>query len=194
MSDNIPPDLDDLRQLMAAELAKHWKLFLFQGIVMGVLGALAIVVPQVATLVVDIFVGWLFLVGGIVRGLTIFRTRSLPGTAWSVLAAILAIILGLLLILQPAQGVLTLTMVLVAFFIIQGIASIFLALQFRTHLKTWGWTLVSGIVDLVLAYLIWKGWPDTATWAIGLLVGINMLFAGMALVFTALAARAGSPD
>ncbi|MCF8466258.1 MAG: HdeD family acid-resistance protein [Sneathiella sp.] len=194
MSDNIPPQLDELRRLMAAELATHWKLFLFQGVVMGVLGALAIVVPQVATLVVDIFVGWLFLVGGIVRGLTIFRTRSLPGTLWSVLAAILAVILGLLLILQPAQGVLTLTMVLVAFFIIQGIASILLALQFRTHLKTWGWTLFSGVVDLVLAYLIWKGWPDTASWAIGLLVGINMLFAGMALVFTALAARSGSPD
>lgn len=88
----------------------------------------------------------------------------------------------------------TLTMVMVAFFIIQGFFSILLALQFRAHIRSWGWTLISGAIDLVLAYLIWRGWPDTASWAIGLLIGINMLFAGMALIFTALSARNSAPD
>ena len=194
MSDNIPPELNNLQKLMAEELAKHWKLFLFQGIILGILGAVAIIVPQIATLVVEIFIGWLFLIGGIVRGLTIFRPRNLPGTLWSLLAAVLAIILGLLLVLQPLKGTLTLTMVMIAFFIIQGVLSISISLQFREHLRSWGWTLFSGIVDLILAYLIWKGWPDTATWAIGLLVGINMLFAGLSLVFMALSARNGSPN
>ncbi|WP_373087308.1 HdeD family acid-resistance protein [Sneathiella sp.] len=193
MSDGIPPEMTELRRNMAAEFSKHWKFFLFQGIVLGVLGVMAIVLPQVATVVVAIFVGWLFFIGGIVRGLTIFRSRTLPGTLWSALAALLAIVLGLLLILQPLQGVLTLTMVLIAIFIVQGIVSVVVALQFRTHLRSWVWTLLSGIVDLVLAYMIWSGWPGTASWAIGLLVGINMLFAGMALISTALSARAGTP-
>ena len=193
MSDNIPPKLEEMRQLMATEMAKHWKMFLFQGILIGLLGAIAILVPQVATLVIDLFIGWILIFGGIIRALTLFRSRSLPGTLWSLLASILAIVLGFLLVLKPVEGILTLTMVMIAFFIIQGVFSILLALQFKAHIGSWGWTLLSGVVDLVLAYLIWRGWPDTASWAIGLLVGINMLFAGIALIFTALAARNSAP-
>ncbi|MZR29173.1 HdeD family acid-resistance protein [Sneathiella litorea] len=194
MSDSIPPKLEEMRQNIAAELAKHWKLFLFQGLLVSLLGATAILVPQVATLAIDLFIGWIFIFGGIVRTLTLLRSRSLPGTLWSLLASVLAVVLGLLLVFKPTEGVLTLTMIMVAFFIIQGFFSILLALQFRAHIRSWAWTLVSGVVDLFLAYLIWRGWPDTASWAIGLLVGINMLFAGMALIFTALAVRNGAPD
>ena len=85
-------------------------------------------------------------------------------------------------------------MVKVAFFFNQGVFSILLALQFRAHIRSWIWTLLSGVIDLFLAYLISRGWPDTASWAIGLLVGINMLFAGIALIFTAFAARNSAPD
>ena len=97
--------------------------------------------------------------------------------------------MGLILILRPLAGILTLTMVLGAFFVVGGIASILGAIQHRRHLRSWGWVLFSGIVDLFLAYLIWAGWPSSADWAIGLLVGINMLFFGLSLVMTALAAR-----
>lgn len=194
MSENMPPKLEEMRTLIAAEMAKHWKMFLFQGLLISLLGVIAILVPQVATLVVDLFIGWILIFGGIIRAFTLFRSRSLPGTIWSILASVLAIVLGLLLVFKPAEGVMTLTMVMIAFFIIQGVFSILLALQFRAHLRSWGWTLLSGVVDLVLAYLISRGWPDTASWAIGLLVGINMLFAGMALIFTAFAARNGAPD
>jgi uncharacterized membrane protein HdeD (DUF308 family) len=114
----------------------------------------------------------------------------MPGFAWSMLTAVLAIALGLILILRPLAGVLTLTMVLIAFFIVEGVASILVAIQHRQHLRSWGWLLFSGIVDLLLAYLIWAGWPSSADWAIGLLVGVNMLFFGLSLVMTALAARA----
>ena len=85
--------------------------------------------------------------------------------------------------------VITLTIVLVAFFIIEGIAVIIAAIRFREQFPGWGWTLFSGVVDLVLAYLIWRGWPSSAGWAIGLLAGINMLFFGLSLTMTAVAAR-----
>lgn len=113
----------------------------------------------------------------------------MPGFGWSMLTALLSVALGVILILRPLAGVLTLTMVLVAFFIVEGIASILGAIEHRQHLRSWGWVLFSGIVDLFLAYLIWAGWPSSADWAIGLLVGINMLFLGLSLVMTALAAR-----
>jgi uncharacterized membrane protein HdeD (DUF308 family) len=117
----------------------------------------------------------------------------MPGFGWSMLSALLAVLLGLILILRPLAGVLTLTMVLIAFFILEGITAIVVAVQHREHLKSWGWVLFSGIIDLLLAYLIWQGWPSSASWAIGLLVGINMIFFGLSLVMTALAARLMAP-
>ena len=192
MSENVPPKLEELQRMMATELAKHWKLFLFQGVIISLLGVGAIIVPQIATLAIDIFIGWILIMAGIIRGITLFRSRSLPGTISSVLGALLAIVLGVLLIAKPAEGVLTLTMVLVALFIFQGVFSILIALQFRKHVRSWGWTMVSGIIDLFLAYLIMRGWPDTASWAIGLLVGINMLFVGVALISNAIAAKPDS--
>jgi len=182
-------DIDGLRRQLALTIHAHWKLFLAQGIVMMVLGFLAVVVPVLATLAVEIFVGWLFFVAGLFRAVWVWRSRQTPGFAWSFLAALLAIVLGVVLIVRPFAGILTLTMVLVAFFVIEGIASIVGAIEHRQHLRSWGWVLFSGIIDLLLAYLIWAGWPSSASWAIGLLVGINMLFLGLSLVMTALAAR-----
>lgn len=187
MSDTI--DLEGIRRQLALMIHAHWKLFLAQGILMMVLGLLAIAEPNIATVAVAIFVGWLFFVGGIFRAASVWHSRHAPGFTWSMLTAILSIALGLILILRPLPGVLTLTMVLVAFFIIEGIASIVGAIEHRQHLRSWGWVLFSGIIDLLLAYLIWAGWPSSADWAIGLLVGINMLFFGLSLVMTALAAR-----
>jgi uncharacterized membrane protein HdeD (DUF308 family) len=182
-------DLEGIRRQLALTIHAHWKLFLAQGIVMMVLGFLAIAVPALATLAIEIFIGWLFFIAGIFRAVSVWRSRQAPGFAWSLLTAVLATVLGLVLILQPLAGVLTLTMVLVAFFIVEGIASIVGAIEHRQHLRSWGWVLFSGIVDLLLAYLIWQGWPSSASWAIGLLVGINMLFLGLSLVMTAFAAR-----
>jgi len=182
-------DLESIRRQLALTIHAHWKLFLAQGIVMMVLGFLAVAEPNVATVAIGIFVGWLFFVGGIFRALSVWQSRQLPGFAWSMLTAVLAIVLGLILILRPLAGVLTLTMVLVAFFIIEGIASILTAIEHRQHLRSWGWVVFSGIIDLLLAYLIWQGWPSSADWAIGLLVGVNMLFLGLSLVMTALTAR-----
>jgi uncharacterized membrane protein HdeD (DUF308 family) len=186
---SIGPDIEGIRRQMAVTIHAHWKLVLAQGIVMMVLGFLAVAEPNVATIAVGIFVGWLFFIGGIFRALSVWQSRGMPGFAWSMLTALLAIVLGLILIFQPLAGVLTLTMVLIAFFILEGITAIVLAVQHREHLRSWGWVLFSGIVDLLLAFLIWDGWPSSADWAIGLLVGINMLFFGLSLVMTALAAR-----
>jgi uncharacterized membrane protein HdeD (DUF308 family) len=185
----IQPDIEGIRRQMAATIYAHWKLVLAQGIVMMVLGFLAVAEPNVATFAVSIFVGWLFFIGGIFRAMWVWRSRALPGFAWSFLTALLAIVFGLILIFRPLTGALTLTMVLVAFFILEGITAIVLAVQHREHLRSWGWVLFSGIVDLLLAFLIWDGWPSSADWAIGLLVGINMLFFGLSLVMTALTAR-----
>src|SRR5215468_46247 len=111
--------LDDIRRQLASTIQSHWKLFLAQGVVMMVLGFLAVLEPNVATVAVSLFVGWLFFIGGIFRAASIWQSRRMPGFAWSMLTAVLAIVLGVILILRPLAGVLTLTMVLIAFFIVE---------------------------------------------------------------------------
>jgi uncharacterized membrane protein HdeD (DUF308 family) len=132
----------------------------------------------------------LFLVSGVVGLATTYWMRHAPGFWWSLISAVLGIVVGVLLLARPVIGAYSLTLVLIAFFIIEGVASIMFALDHRRDLSgKWGWMLVSGIVDLVLAAMIFGGLPSTAAWAIGLLVGINMILGGAALIAMALHAR-----
>ena len=146
--------------------------------------------PPIATLAFTIIIGWMFLVSGVVGLITTFWARHAPGFWWSLVSALIAIAAGVVLLLWPITGTLSLTLVLIAFFVVEGIASIMYAIEHRNQLTgRWGWMLVSGIIDLILAGIIFAGLPGTAAWALGLLVGINMVFGGAALIAMALAAR-----
>lgn len=183
------PDLEAFRRRALTTIHQHWKLFLFEGILMVVLGMLAVTLPNISTLEIELLVGWLFIIGGVVRVATIFRKRYMPGFWWSLFRGIIAVALGVILLGRPLQGVITLTIVMTAFFVVEGVAAVFVALDFRRHLRHWGFMLLSGLINLVLAYLIWRGWPNTATWVIGLYVGIYMIFLGIPLIMTAITAR-----
>jgi uncharacterized membrane protein HdeD (DUF308 family) len=168
-------------------------MFLVEGIVLVVLGFLAIVIPPLATLAVTIFLGWLFLISGIVGLVTTFWARHAPGFWWSLFSAVLAIAAGLVLLIEPISGAVSLTLLLIVFFIIEGVLSIMYALEHKKELSgRWGWMLTSGIIDLILAGIILIGLPGTAAWALGLLVGINMLFGGSALIAMAMHARSST--
>lgn len=194
MTEHLVEDVEKLRRRLAAEIHEHWKVFLVQGLVMMGLGVLAIALPEISTLAIEIIIGWLLFVGGIFRAVMLLRAKRIPGFGWSLTAALVTVALGVVLVIRPLEGVLTLTMVLAIFFVVEGIASIILAVEFRRRLHNWGWILFNGLISLLLAFLIVWGWPSTAAWAIGLLVGINMLFFGLSLTMTALAARLMTPD
>jgi uncharacterized membrane protein HdeD (DUF308 family) len=188
------PNIEQLRRAVATSLHEHWVLFLVEGIILVILGLAAIVIPPIATLAVEILLGWLFLISGVVGLITTFWMRHAPGFWWSLVSAILGIAAGIVLLLWPLSGVLSLTLVLIVFFGIEGVASIMFALEHKRELSgRWGWLLASGIVDLILAAIILAGLPGTAAWAIGLLVGINMVFGGSALIAMALHAREANP-
>jgi uncharacterized membrane protein HdeD (DUF308 family) len=190
MSTNQVADAAGMQRALASALHEHWGLFLTEGIILVILGLIAIVLPPLATITVTILIGWLFLISGIVGLVTTFMMRQAPGFWWSLLSGILGVGAGIVLLLWPISGALSLTLLLSAFFIVEGVASIMYAVDHRNQLTgRWGWMLVSGIVDLVLAAIIIGGLPGTAAWALGLLVGINMLFGGTALIGMAFAAR-----
>jgi uncharacterized membrane protein HdeD (DUF308 family) len=184
----------ELQRALTQSIREHWGLFLTEGIVLVVLGVLAIIIPPIATIAVTIFLGWLFLISGIVGLVTTFWARHAPGFWWSLLSAVLAIAAGIVLLGWPVPGAVSLTLLLIAFFIIEGVLSILYAFEHKKELSgRWGWMLISGIIDLILAAIIWGGLPGTAAWALGLLVGINMLFGGSAMIAMALHARSADP-
>ena len=184
------PDRSGVQRAVQGALHRHWALFLIEGAVLLILGMFAVLVPPVATLAITILFGWLFLISGIVGLITTFWMRSAPGFWWSLISAALGIVVGLLLLARPLGGALSLTLLLIAFFIVEGAVSIMFALDHRRELSgQWGWMLLSGIIDLALAMMIFADLPSTAAWALGLLVGINMIFGGAALIAMALHAR-----
>jgi uncharacterized membrane protein HdeD (DUF308 family) len=190
MSLNESTTNDDLQRSVVSAIHAHWQLFLVEGVVLIVLGIAAIIVPVIATLAFTLVIGWLFLISGAVGLVTTFWMRNAPGFWWSLVSAVIAIAAGIILLLWPISGTVSLTLVLIAFFFVEGVATIMYAIQHRAQLShRWGWMLASGIVDLILAGIIFAGLPETATWALGLLVGINMLFGGTAMIGMALAAR-----
>ena len=186
----MPEDVARLQSQMREAVKANWKAFLIEGIVLVILGMAAIAIPLLASIAVTIFLGWLFLISGAVGLYLTFTTREMPGFWWSLLSAVLELAADIILIVLPVAGTLTLTLVVSAYFIAEGITTIMYALAHRKELSgRWGWLLMSGIVDLVVAALIIAGLPGSAAWAIGLLVGINLVFGGTSLIGMALAAR-----
>src|SRR5262245_20413478 len=184
---------DDIRQTgyqIGGAVRRHWVLFLTEGIVLLILGTLALLAPVIASVAATVFFGWLLLLSGIVGLVTTFRARHAPGFWWSLLSAVIGVAAGVLLLCWPLLGTLSLTAVLIAFLGAEGIVSIMYALEHRNALSgRWGWMLASGIIDVALGVLLFIGLPGTALWALGLLLGINLLFGGWALIFMALHAR-----
>ena len=183
-------DLSKLQSAMSATVRAHWKAFLIEGILLTILGLAAMIVPPLASLAVTIFLGWMFLISGIAGLALTFWARGMPGFWWSLLSAVLAIGAGIILLAQPIEGTLTLTVVVGVYFLAEGVATIMYALEHRRELsERWSWLLVAGLMDILIAFIIIAGLPGSAEWAIGLLVGINLLFGGATLIGVALAAR-----
>ena len=176
----------DLRSV----IQRHWILFLIPGVAMIILGLLAAASPFIATTVVETFAGWLFVTGGFIGLAALFTTRNVPGFVWTVVGAVLAILIGAFLVWRPFAGLTALTIALAIFFAAHGVVQILMALEHRQlFARSWLWTAISGVADLILAAIIIAGWPGSVAWALGLLIGINLFMWGLALVMTAIACR-----
>lgn len=172
-------------------LQHHWGWFLSLGMALIVLGATAISLPLLAALTIEILLGWILVISGLTHVTHAFWERRWRGFMLELLSGILYLVIGLILLAYPLQGVLTLTLLLAIFLIIEGGFKIILAWRLRP-LPNWGWALVSGLIALLLGVMIWGRWPTTATWVIGLFIGIDLIFGGWSMVMVALTARRAS--
>jgi uncharacterized membrane protein HdeD (DUF308 family) len=155
--------------------------FIIESILLIILGVLAIALPFYATLSIELIIAWILLLGGIVQLFKSIKTIKEPGGPISLMGAVIYIVIGALMLLYPLKGILTLTLLIGIFFLLEGLAKIAFSFELKPA-QNWGWLLVSGIIALVMAGIILFGFPGTALWVIGLLVGINMVFFGVSLL------------
>ena len=184
MSVNVPA-LTDLQ-----EFSRNWGWFLALGIIMIILGTLALGSALVVTLVSMIFFGWLLIITGVFEGVQSFWQKKWGGFFVHLGVGILYAIVGFMLVANPEASAVALTLLMAIFFIVAGIFRIIAALSMR--FPQWGWMLVSGIAALILGVLIWRQWPASGFWIIGLFIGIELIFTGWSWVMLSLAARRGA--
>ena len=169
-----------------AKIAEHWIAYLVLGCVLVLVGMAAIAFPFLSTIAAKIALGWIFVFSGVAIIVHAFSAGDWRGFFWNLLIGLLHLIVGGYLALLPLSGILTLTILIAALLIADGLLEVGMALRIRPH-EGWGWVLFSGLVAIAAGVLIALGLPNTATWTIGLIVGIKMIFAGWSFIILALA-------
>ena len=177
-----------IRDLDLKAVSERWGWFMGLGILMIVLGAVAIGAPLASGIAVNLLIGWLLVISGVAHGIHAFKATGWRGGLVQILCGLLYLGVGVMMIINPIAGLLALTMTVLVYFIVSGVFKIVLAIRVET-LPQRGWVTVSGVLSLVLAIYVGSQFPSSALWVIGLLVGIEMMFSGWSFVMLALAAR-----
>ena len=173
-----------MREAMRETVRRHSLWYLIQGALMILGGILALIYPIVSSVAVVLFLGWVLIVSGVVQGISLIDARNVPHFWLQLVSVVLSIVVGLLLIRNPEQGLLTITLLLIVFFMVEGFSKVIFSLTIRPF-PNWGWILVSGIIGILLALFLWANLPVTAIWLLGLLVGIQLISEGAALGYLA---------
>lgn len=171
-----------------SELRGNWGWFLILGIVLIVLGTIALGSALLMTLASVFFFGWILIVGGVIEVVHAFwREKKWGGFLLDLLTGVLYVVVGWMMVSNPGESALLLTLIIAMFLIFEGVFRIVAAITVRY--PHWGWVLLNGAISLLLGVLIWRQWPYSGLWVIGLFVGIEMLFNGWSLVMLSLTAR-----
>ena len=189
MTDQISKiDIDAALAEAKRQIADNWGWFLALGILLILAGVAAIAFPLLSTIATKIALGWIFLVAGVVLVIHAFSIQGWRGFILGLLVGLLYVIAGGWLAFFPFTGIITLTILLAALFLAEGVLEVMMAMRVRPH-EGWGWLLVSGIIAIAVGVMIAAELPSSAVWAIGLLTGINLLSSGVSFVVLALAGR-----
>jgi uncharacterized membrane protein HdeD (DUF308 family) len=151
---------------------------------MVVAGALALIYPLLASVAMVYLLAWVLIVSGVLQAIGLIGARHVPHYWLQLISVVLAIVIGLILLRQPESGLLLMTVLLIVFFMVEGISKVIFALTIRPF-PNWGWVLASGLVGIVLAVYLWANMPVSAEWVLGVLLGIQLVCEGAALAYLA---------
>ena len=172
------------REAMRDTVKRYSLWYLIQGILLIAAGMLAIIYPVISSAAVVILLGWLLIISGVVQGFSLIGAGQVPHFWLQLISVILAVLIGCLFLRDPAQGMATITLLLIVFFMIEGISKVVFALTIRPF-PNWGWVLASGLVGIVLALILWANLPVTALWLVGVLLGLQLISVGAAIAYLA---------
>ncbi|WP_415380604.1 HdeD family acid-resistance protein [Halosimplex sp. TS25] len=180
----------DTSSMVSANSRRSWRYLMGVGVLITVLGVLAVAAPFVTGVTVSILLGALLVFGALGHVVNAFTVGGLAGTLWQLALAILYAVAGISLLANPVIGLTTVTLLLIVYFAVEGLIEIAVGVQRRAE-PHWFWYVASGAVSLVLAGLLWAGFPSTAAWAVGLLTGLHLLSTGLLLVYVGYVGRRG---
>lgn len=165
---------------VAHAVKKDSTMLLALGVLTVILGFFAMMSPMMTGMTVAVMIGILLIIAGIARGIFAFKAQSWGKGILAFLLGLLTLIVGFYMVTRPGVAVASLTLFLAAYFIVDGIFEVIEAFQLKP-IDGWGWMLFGGIVSVLLGFMIWRQWPISGAWAIGILVGIKLIFGGMAM-------------
>ena len=184
-------DIDRAVAAAKQTVSDNWGWFLALGIVLVVAGIAAIMFPLLSTIAAKIALGWIFLAAGIVMIIHAFSIQKWGGFLMELLLGVLYLFAGGWLAFFPFTGIVTLTILLAALFLAEGVLEVIMGFRVRPH-EGWGWLVFSGLIAVAVGLLIAAELPSSAVWAIGLLVGVNLLSTGISFIVLALAGKRGT--
>lgn len=170
------------------EAKKNSGFLIFLGILTVIFGVVAIGSPLITGVAVAVFVGFLLLASGVAQLVHALKSKQWGTGFWGTVIGLLGVVAGLLMIFRPMVGLVTMTMLLAIYFLIDGISEIIAAFKIKPD-QGWGWVLFNGIIAVLLGVMIWRQWPVSGAWAIGLLVGIHILLTGWSMIILGTGAR-----
>ncbi len=176
---------------VSGDINKNVNVSLIIGVLLIVLGIIAIAQPSISTIFAETWFAVILASAGVGKLIYAFQTRDRGGFIWKLLLSVLYIATGIMLLVYPSTGVLTLTLLLGSFLLTEGIFELILAFRLRPQ-QNWTWVLGDGIITLLLGAMIWFQWPFNAPWLIGTLVGASVLFTGVSRVMLSLNARSAT--
>ena len=173
-----------LREAMRETVKRYSWWYLIQGILLIVAGVLAILSPIIASVAIVSLLGWVLIISGVLQAVGLIGASNVPHFWLQLISAVLAILIGVLLLRSPESGLLLMTMLLIVYFMVEGIAKVIFALTIRPF-PNWGWVLGSGLVGIVLAFVLWANMPLSADWVLGFMLGVLLVSEGAALTYLA---------
>jgi uncharacterized membrane protein HdeD (DUF308 family) len=173
-----------LRDAMRETVKRYSLWYLIQGVLLVVAGFLALIYPFIASVGIVYLLAWVLIASGILQGIGLIGASNVPHYWLQLISAVLAILIGVLLLREPSSGLLVMTVLLIVYFMVEGIAKVIFALTIRPF-PNWGWVLGSGLVGIFLALILWANMPLSADWVLGLMLGLLLISEGAALTYLA---------
>ncbi len=170
------------------EIRQHTGWFIAIGVIFLIGGAFAIAMPLIATITVALVVGWALIFVGVLQLVHAWGVRTWGGVIWQLIIGIIILVGGIAMLSNPIVAAVTLTLLLGAIFVAKGVVQLILGFSFRPH-AAWGWIVAAGALAIIVGVMILASWPSSASWVLGTLAGISLIFSGWSYIMIALAAR-----